>query len=113
MTLCSGAIVFSMSLLDKFLSPTGFSGRGWLLASWIAFGCALSCIVVSFLFSQQAMRCQRDILESCGGGHDDAPRKNCWTVLTLVVNWCSLGLFLAGMMFLLFAGARLLFSGKG
>ena len=65
-TLSAGALALSFGFVREM---AGAAACKWLLyLAWAAFVLSLSSVLCSFLLSQHAMRCQRDINEQLHGG---------------------------------------------
>jgi hypothetical protein len=96
--LCGGVFALSITFF-KDIAPTP-TGTIWLLLAWISFACSLLATLVSFLFSQDAWRRQRDILDTIYANKSGANALNWQSSLTAVLKWISIGGFVSGVIFL-------------
>ena len=102
LTLSAGALALSLT----YLKEIGASGAWvWPLPTcWILFALALLFTTWSFLFSQHALRRQREILNdgkvSTNGSGNKGAVKNRWGCATNCLNWLSIISFTLGVVFL-------------
>lgn len=106
-TLSAGALVLSFGFVrDMKLSP---SCTGLLFWAWFALTLSLLSVLISFLLSQKAMRCQRDILDECLGPESSGiPRVTRWAKVIALLNWGALVSLIFGVaLFACFAACNL------
>ena len=99
LTLSAGALTLSLTYL-KGLS-TGPPWHWMLKTCWIMFAASLLSTSWSFLFSQHAMRRQREI-PPLGNPkpHNTKSESNRWAAVTNHLNWVSAGCFTLGVVLL-------------
>lgn len=56
LTLSGGALALSFAFIKDIVGDGSIISAGLLVASWCAWAASLSCVLVSFLFSQFALR---------------------------------------------------------
>lgn len=104
-TLSASALAFSIAFVRDFtLKP---KVECLLFVAWTGFIVALLTILLSFLFSQSALRKERNIRDI---EYEEDPCKQCnfWAKATNVLNWLSIISFIVGIIFLaLFVGKSL------
>ena len=98
-TLSAGALGLSITFIRQ-LSPILPQARLLLYVAWGSFIFALLVMLLSFLFSQSAMRKQRDILDQEYAETATTKVKNNWATITNWLNRVSIGLFILGVIFL-------------
>ncbi len=92
--LSGGALAISLTFIKQIApEPKHF----WLcITSWALFALAMTCTLISFRTTQEAMRRQADILEEVFSRGGDFGF-NRWDAMTRWLNSISLGLFVAGV----------------
>jgi H+/gluconate symporter-like permease len=99
-TLSAGALGLSITFVRQ-LAPMP-QCKAQLYVAWVGFILALLCTLASFLFSQSALRKQREILDQDYGGKQSAQeQKNPPATITKWLNWTSIACFIIGVIFLL------------
>jgi hypothetical protein len=103
-TLSSGAIVLSFAFVKDMKTPC--VGEWLLFLAWISFIASLLSIVLSFLFSEIAMRRQREIIDMCHVKDDwDSNEKNPYCRWIDFLNIASVCLLAVGVVFFAFFAA--------
>jgi len=92
--LSGGALVLSLTLVEKILDKNQMSSPDLLLKAWLAWIASLTAVLTSFYFSRQALRkaiwrVDRGIVELRPGG--------LWAVCTEAANIMAGLLFVAGI----------------
>lgn len=117
LTLSAGAFGISLAFI-KQIAPTLQAGSVVILIwSWVLFGGALLCTLVSFLTSQSAFLRQIEILEEEIDKSDDSSNesnsRNIYDTITRVLNYVSVLLFIAGTSLLAYFSATNLLALEG
>ena len=104
--LSGGALGISFAFAKDIVGDQPLVCRGLLLASWIAWGISVACVLASFFFSQQALR--RTIKQVDEDAiHEQSPG-GVYSWITAVFNALGGLLFLAGVaVIVLFASHNL------
>lgn len=99
LTLSGGALGLSITFIRQ-VAPTPYD-KTMLYVAWGGFTLALLSTLLSFLFSQSALRKQRDILDQDYAGKIPAhQQKNLLAIITNCLNWLSIVFFIVGVIFL-------------
>jgi len=71
----------------------------FLIGAWVSLGACIFLTLLSFLFSQEALKKQIDILDGLISGviKSDAIPKNIFGIVTKVFNYISMGAFVLGL----------------
>jgi len=97
LTLSAGALGLSITFVRQ-VAPATPQHKEWLVVAWSGFILALLATLASFLFSQSALRRQRDILDLDYEGKLSAQQqKNIPATITDLLNWASIVCFIAGV----------------
>ena len=110
-TLSAGALALSFGFVREMGGAV--TCNCLLYLAWAAFVISLLSVLLSFLLSQHAMRCQRDIIEQPETEKQSAVRLTRWATVIIVLNWISLfSLILGVVLFAFFAASNLFRSGQ-
>ena len=97
-TLSAGALGLSITFI-KQVAPMPLAGC-LLYVAWGGFILALLSTLSSFLFSQSAMRKQREILDEYQPGKQSLQNhRNLYAVITKYLNWLSIVFFIIGIVY--------------
>jgi hypothetical protein len=109
-TLSAGALALSFGFVREMGDAVVCK---WLLyLAWAAFVLSLLSVLCSFLLSQHAMRCQRDINEQRQSEMNCPQILTPWATVIIVLNWVSLSILILGVvLFAVFAANNLFRSG--
>lgn len=100
-TLSAGALGLSITFIRELAPMPQSETVALLIIAWGGFIVALLSTLSSFLFSQSAMRRQRDILDLDYEGAPPAQAmKNIPATITNMLNWFSIACFIIGVIFL-------------
>lgn len=100
LTLSGGALAISLTFMEKFVKTPEPSSI-WLIGlSWFFFLVTIIAALVSFLTSQSAMRCARQILDDSLGKPPAPEPKNCFSCWTHKLNIISMVTFFIGVILL-------------
>lgn len=88
LTISSGMLALSLGFIKEVVPIKGSVWLDVLLASWCLLGAAVLSTVVSFLFSQKAIRTCLENSDGSDGG---------WSKATTVLNVLSAGTFVLGV----------------
>lgn len=111
LTLASGAFGLSLLFITNIAPIPKDETIGFLVTAWAAFGASILSTMLSFLSSFAAFTKQRQILNLWYKKNTplmDKELKNQWATCTKTLNIVSVGLFMAGVVFLtIFAALNL------
>lgn len=106
-TLSAGALALSFGFVREMGDAVACK---WLLyLAWAALVISLLSVLLSFLLSQHAMRCQRDIIEQPHPEKHGAQRLTRWANVIIALNWLSFSSLILGVVLFAFFAARNLF----
>jgi hypothetical protein len=100
LTISTGALAISITFMGQIRSTLN---PMWLfMAFWISILITISAVVLSFKFSSNAWKRQRDILEEeYITGENNSEANNAWTRAMKILNWVGLCSFILGIISLL------------
>ena len=110
--LSAGTLALSITFL-KDIAPKPIGGP-YLCTSWAFLALSLFAIMLSFLGSQHAMRCQRRIIDADALKQKRARgQRNVWGVAVTFLNWTSVVFFALGIILMVvFASINLFAKGE-
>jgi hypothetical protein len=99
LALAGGALGISVVFMEKIAPNPLPETLVFLCWSWLGLALSLLMTLSSFLTSQHAYRRQIEILEAeiFPETGDTGGSKNCWSILTRILNWCSIISFIFGI----------------
>jgi hypothetical protein len=100
LTLASGALAISLTFIEKIVPHPQTQTINYLIGAWSTFGLSILMTLLSFLFSQKACLKNIEIIEN-RLKTNNYPASNKFTIVTGILNWLSMALFLTGVALLI------------
>jgi hypothetical protein len=109
LTLSAGALGLSLTFMRQVAPHPQPTTLKLIILAWSCFGLSIVTTLISFLTSQKACNKQIEILEATFLQHGDREKlTNKYSRVTMILNWFSIILFIAGViLFALFSAINI------